>query len=160
MTVLIKNVQNELIMALALLLLGASTGYNVSDHSNVITIDSDFDSYQDKAEEVNILMQDVILNPGNYDLGAVQDKIFYEYYPWAERHSDSRQGTFVAYLEACNQVVIGLSNGEQVDTTEMDQLYRELNLDTQISVSQGNPETNLKIDTPFLWVAGVPSINA
>lgn len=152
--IILNKIQNEVKIALAILLLGASVGYNVPEHTNVITIDSDFDSYQDKTEELNLLIQDVILNPGNYDLGTVQDNIFHDYYPWAERHPDGRQETFVEYLEACNQIIIDLSNGEQVDTTEMNELYSKL-----IPTAPESKKTIAKLDTPFLWVAGVTLIN-
>lgn len=152
MTVILKNIQNEVIMALALILLSASIGYNVSEPQNTITIDSDSDSYQDIATNLDVVMQDVIANPENYDLGTVQDTIFYDYYPWAQRHPDTRQETFTAYLEACNQVIIRISNGEQVDTTEMDRLYSEL-----VPTATKNSNQNLKVNSPYLWVVGVPS---
>ena len=151
MTLILKNAQNEVIMALALILLGVSVGYNVSEPQNTITIDSDYDSYQVMATNLNIVMQDVITNPGNYDLGTVQGTIFYDYYPWVQRHPDPRQETFTSYLEACNQIIISISNGETADTTEMYRLYYLLVPEDKTT------KQNVEVNSPYLWAVTVPS---
>lgn len=121
-TAVLKKFQNEIILALALILLGVGIGYNTAN-------DKPYNPYESRVLEIDGMMQGVLNNPTETNLVDAQQDIFYTYYPWAERQAEGEQkDTFVAYLEACNQVIISLSKTEQADTSMMDELRNELKI--------------------------------
>jgi len=116
-TALIQKYQNEFVLfVLALLLLGAGMS----------TTQEKYNPFEAKTQEVDRMIQDVLKNPTEQNLGAAQDELFYNYYPWAERQTSENKDTFIAYLEACNQVIIQKSNGIEPDTSEMNSLKNQL----------------------------------
>lgn len=123
---IINKFQKEIVLALALILFGAAVDHTVSNNSETIVIDSNVDVYTSMAEEVQGSMQDVIANPSEKNLEAMQDDLFYTYYPWAQRTEGDKQEEFIAYLEVCNQVVISLHKTGQADLTDMNTKYNSL----------------------------------
>lgn len=121
MSILLTKAKTELTLALALVLLTAFLGSNVSNHTQ-----KEYNPYSDKAQEVNAMMQGVLTNPSETNLETAQNNIFYDYAPWAKRQNDSQKEEFLSYLEACNQVIISMSKGQQPDTSKMDELYNNL----------------------------------
>lgn len=100
---ILKKFQTEIAVALALIFLSAGIGYNAAD-------DEPYNPYESRVDSIDKMMQNVITNPTDDNLGNMQTDIFYTYYPWAERQTEGEQnGNYIAYLEACNQVVISLS---------------------------------------------------
>jgi len=117
---ILKKFQNEIAVALALILLSAGIGINTAS-------DEPYNPFESRVLKIDERMQDLINNPVNNDLANMQQDIFYDYYPWAERQAAGEQkDTFIAYLEACNQVVIQLSKGGEADTDKMNELKAEL----------------------------------
>lgn len=117
---ILKKFQNEIAVALALILLSAGIGINTAS-------DEPYNPFESRVLKIDERMQDLINNPVTNDLANMQQDIFYDYYPWAERQAAGEQkDTFIAYLEACNQVVISLSKTGEADTSEMNELKAEL----------------------------------
>ncbi len=106
---IIFKFQKEIIVALALILLGA--GFTAS-------YESPYDPYESRINEVDAMMQDVINNPSEEALVSAQHKLSL-HGDWAYRQSDA--GDFEAYLEACNGVLIQLHKypGETPDVSNM-----------------------------------------
>jgi len=125
----LKKFQNEIIVALALILLGSCIGYTVSENGrSEIVIDApDYNIYEKPVTDINNSVYGALTNPTNNNLVNVQQDLFYTYYPWAERQVDGQQKEiFVEYLEACNQIIISISKGLEPDTGEMIRLKNEL----------------------------------
>lgn len=116
----LKKYQTELLVALALILLGAGIGYNTAS-------EAPYNPYEARVLEIDMMMQNIIDNPAERALVDAQQDLFYTYYPWAERQVDGQQKEiFVEYLEACNQIIISISKGLEPDTGEMIRLKNEL----------------------------------
>ena len=141
-----KKFQKEIIFALVFALLGA--GYNVSEQQNNLTIDLNYNVFEARTTDVNKMMDAVLTNPTEENLVNAQQNILYAYAPWANRQTGKQKNLFLDYLEACNQVIISISNGEQADTTEMYRLY------SLLVPEEKTNEQNIKVNSPFLWVAG------
>lgn len=118
--VTLKKFQNEIILALALILLGAGVGYNT-------TSEEQYNPYESRVLEIDGMMQGALNNPTETGLADAQQDIFYTYSPWAQRQvAGEQKDNFIAYLEACNQVIIEKSNGIEPDTSKMIKLKNEL----------------------------------
>jgi len=126
---------------LSLLILSGAVGDN---HTQT---EKPFDVYEYKTELIGNQMLYVISDPSNSNIHAVYYDLLEEM-QWSGRHISTKSATYEAYLEACNDVLISLSSGEQADTTEMNALYAEL-----VPSTQGSYEENVKInkDATFFW---------
>ena len=112
----INKFQREIILALALILIGA--GYTAS-------YEAPYNKYELRVNEIDAVMQGVLQNPSieayesaQYELSIQGD--------WANRQTDEKKGDFEAYLESCNDVIISLYHGEQPDTSKMNSLKNKL----------------------------------
>lgn len=119
-TIIFQKFYKEIITAIALIFIGA-----ILSQSAIFT-DEHYNPYEDNVNKIDRMMQGVLKNPTEQNLGAAQDELFYTYYPWAERQTSENTDTFISYLEACNQVIIQKSNGIEPDTSEMIQLRNDL----------------------------------
>jgi hypothetical protein len=119
-TAILKKFQNEIIVALALILISAGIGYNVA-HENT------YNPYESKVVEIDGRMQEVLLNPTENNLANMQTDIFYIYDPWGDRQvAGGQKDNFIDYLESCNQVIISLSQTGEADTSKMIALKNKL----------------------------------
>lgn len=125
-TAFLKKFQNEIILALALILLGAGAGYNVTEESNTISLDSNYNVFEVRTQDVSGMMDIVLANPTEENLVNAQQNILYEYAPWANRQTGEKKEQFLDYLEACNQVIISLSETGEADTSKMESLKNDL----------------------------------
>jgi len=144
-----KKFQKEIIFALVIALLGA--GYNVSEQQNTLTIDLNYNAFEARTTDVSKMMDVVLTNPTEENLINAQQNILYAYAPWANRQTGEQKNLFLDYLEACNQIIISISNGETADTTEMYRLYYLLVPDEKTT------KQNVEVNSPYLWAAAVPS---
>jgi len=134
---------DKLVLALmsALVLSGAIGGSHVQTDFNT------FDIYEYKAEQINNEMKVVSENPSDENIKAVYYDLLEEM-QWSGRHVNEKSATYEAYLEACNDILISFSKGQQADTTEMNTLYAEL-----APSAQESHKENVKInkDATFFW---------
>jgi hypothetical protein len=77
--------------------------------------------------DVNPMMQDVISNPTEYSLLVANNRLNIEFTNWAKRETGSDKDLFFEYLTACEKVVDDIQAGKDPDTSEMVELYDELN---------------------------------
>ena len=117
----------------ALLLTGALGG-------NFAHTEKQADVYDYKMGQIDKEMNVVMENPTDENIHAVYFDLMEEM-QWSHRHVSDRSSEYEVYLESCNDKLISLSNGEHAG----------------ITTTQNN-EQNVNINSPFLWLAGVPSI--
>lgn len=124
MSYIFSKIQKELFIALTLVLLGATGSQVISNSTG--PVEAPYNPYNDRVSQVDTLMQDALLNPEQTDLASLQDTIFATYGSWAGRQTGEQKEDFIAYLEACNQVVISLSKEGNPGLQEKVNLMNEL----------------------------------
>jgi len=109
MNYIFERFQREIYTVVALMLIGATGGYTVSEIHNE-PIDPYTQEINIRVSEVNAMMQDLIENPSkeaaediNYQLRLQGN--------WSNRNYGEQKEAFEAYLEACNKVVIAEYKG-------------------------------------------------
>lgn len=117
----ISNAVNEklILTLLSVILLAGAIGGNHTQTEN------QFDVYEYKTELIGNMMSDVLSNPSDSNINAAYYNLLEEM-QWSGRHVNEKSATYEAYLEACNDVLRGLSENGQADTSEMNSLYAEL----------------------------------
>lgn len=117
---IINGYKKEVITAIMLILLGAC-GSTVISNS---TQEKAYDPYTDRMFNVDSAMQQMINNPSEASNDVAYDTIFRQI-QWASRQTGERNDLFKEYLNECDNVRVGLVNGENVDLTRMNELKEE-----------------------------------
>ena len=120
MSITLEAANKKLIFALlsALLLVGAIGGSQTQTKTT-------FNVYEYKVGLIDEKMQAVLENPSEGNIKAVYYNLLEET-QWSGRHVSEQSATYEAYLEACNDVLLSLSKGEQPDTSKMESLKNDL----------------------------------
>lgn len=129
MGVMLGAASDKFILALvsALLLTGAIGG-------NYTPTEEKINVYDYKMGQIDDKMKAVMADPTEANINAVYYDLMGEM-QWSKRHVSDRSSEYEAYLESCNDVLIGLSKGEFVTTTEK------------------NDNEQVKVNSyPFMWV--------
>lgn len=113
-TVLAK-LHKEIIIALALILLGAGVG----------SYEEPYNPYENRVEDVYLMMQELIANPSQLAANDAVDALAIQG-DWANRQTGEQKVIFEQYLEACRAVCIDVYYGRSFDTSEMNSLKNEL----------------------------------
>ena len=80
-----------------------------------------------RANEISAMMQTISISSSAQDLSEAQGQLRIQYY-WADRQIQTSEiNKFDNYIEACNQVIISYSHGQQPDLTAMNQASTALN---------------------------------
>jgi len=154
-TGILSNPIQQAFLAVLLIAAGFSTGYTVSEQEQPVTVSEqlqDFDQFSEKAQEVNNMMQATLSNPTEERLRMTNNKLKINYANWERREYGDNKELFHEYRLACQDVIDTMQAGKQADTTEMYRLYYMLVPEEQTQ------KQNLNINSPFLWLAGIPSI--
>ena len=125
-------------MVLALISAFLLTGVIADDSSPT---EAKFDIYDYKVGQIDIKMSEVLANPTNENINKVYYDLIEEM-QWSHRHVSERSLEYEAYLESCNDVLINLSKEKDV-----------------IESHESN-EHRINIDAPFIFVSGLPTIQA
>lgn len=111
-----NNFKREIIIALALILIGA--GYTASS-------EAPYNPYKERVSQIDVMMTELIANPTDEKLEAAYWTLW-EHGQWSGRNYLEGKADFEAYLEECNSVRLSLKAGETADTREMIKLRDKL----------------------------------
>lgn len=154
-TTILSNPIQQAFIAVLLIAAGFSTGYTVTEKEQPATVSEklqNFDQFSEKAQEVNNMMQATLSNPTEERLRMTNNKLKINYANWEHREYGDNKELFHDYRLACQDVIDDMQAGKQVDTTEMYRLYYMLVPNEHVQ------EQNVNVNTPYLWLAGIPSI--
>jgi len=112
----IANFKKEIIVALALILIGA--GYTAA-------YEAPYNPYESRVSQIDVMMQEVILNPTDAKLEDAYWTLW-EYGQWSGRNYYDGKENFEAYLETCNMVRLDIKAGKTADLTKMNALKNKL----------------------------------
>jgi len=115
-SVILQKFQKEIIIALALILLGA--GINAS-------YDKPYNPYESRVLEIDGMMQSLVENPSQDAADSVIDSLALQG-DWAYRQTGEQKVIFEEYLEACKTVAVDVYYGMEVDTSKMNELKNKL----------------------------------
>ena len=113
-SIILQRFQKEIIIALALILLGAG-----------INMDSEYNPYEDRVLEIDSMMQNLIDNPSQDAAERVIDSLALQG-DWAYRQEGEQKAVFEENLEACKTVTVDVYYGMEVDTSKMNELKNKL----------------------------------
>ena len=113
-SVILQKFQKEIIIALALILLGAG-----------INMDSEYNPYESRVLEIDGMMQSLVENPSQDAADSVIDSLALQG-DWAYRQTGEQKVIFEEYLEACKTVAVDVYYGMEVDTSKMNELKNKL----------------------------------
>ena len=116
----------------ALLLTGVIGG-------NVVHTENQMDIYDYKMGQIDKEMKAVVENPTDENIQVVYFDLMEEM-QWSRRHISDRSSEYEAYLEACNDKLISLSNGNHEDMA-----------------TTKNDNQNTNVNSPYLWAVAAPS---
>ena len=115
-SVILQKFQKEIIIALALILLGA--GINVS-------YEAPYNPYEDRVLEIDSMMQSLVENPSLGAAESIIDSLALQG-DWAYRQSGEQKAVFEEYLEACKTVAVDVYYGREPELKEMNRLKNKL----------------------------------
>jgi len=113
-SVILQKFQKEIIIALALILLGAG-----------INMDSEYNPYESRVLEIDGMMQSLVENPSQDAADSVIDSLALQG-DWAYRQTGEQKEVFEEYLEACKAVAVDVYYGMEADTSKMNEKKNEL----------------------------------
>jgi len=115
-SVILQKFQKEIIIALALILLGA--GVNM-------TTEKPYNPYESRVLEIDVMMQDLVENPSQGAADNAVDALALQG-DWAYRQSGEQKAVFEEYLEACKTVAVDVYYGREPELKEMNMLKNKL----------------------------------
>lgn len=116
MEAIINSLKKEIIVALALILIGAGVS---------ASYEAPYNPYEDRVSQIDVMMHELISNPTDEKLEAAYWTLW-EHGQWSGRNYLDGKGDFEAYLEACNGVRLDLKAGETPDISGMNRLKNKL----------------------------------
>ena len=115
-SVILQKFQKEIIIALALILLGA--GVNM-------TADEPYNPYESRVLEIDGMMQSLVADPSQSAADDAVDALALQG-DWAYRQTGEQKAVFEEYLEACKTVAVDVYYGREPELKEMNMLKNEL----------------------------------
>ena len=112
----ITNFKKEIIVALALILIGAGVS---------ASYEAPYNPYESRVSQIDVMMTELIANPTEANIDAAYWTLW-DYGQWSGRNYYDGKENFEAYLEACNDVRLSLKTGENADIREMNRLKNKL----------------------------------
>lgn len=112
----IANFKKEIIIALALILIGA--GYSAS-------YEAPYDPYTSRVTQIDVMMTELIATPTEANMDAAYWTLW-DNGQWSGRNNYDGKENFEAYLEACNIVRLDLEAGKTADLSKMKSLKNKL----------------------------------
>ena len=113
-SVILQKFQKEIIIALALILLGAG-----------INMDSEYNPYESRVLEIDGMMQSLVADPSQSAADDAVDALALQG-DWAYRQTGEQKAVFEEYLEACKTVAVDVYYGREPELKEMNMLKNEL----------------------------------
>lgn len=107
--------QKEIVIALALILLGAGVG----------SYEKPYNPYENRVNDIDLMMQGVLTSHSQDAATNAVDALAIQG-DWANRQTGEQKVIFEQYLEACKVVCIDVYYGRSADTSEMNRLKNEL----------------------------------